>query len=171
MSKHGVSWVCFPSKSRQKGRSQQPMSKCRVKWQGLTTIIWDHEGTYPGRPSSRSTTTKPTRVTAHLLWRHYYQPFPEVISSSDISSTVISVQNYWVCIRNRRAGQDGRSTKTSRVRIWTRHHHTRNKVQTLRVVSVTENVHLNSWSGDWSSVSFPSLISHCTLHRNREWYY
>lgn len=48
MSKHGVSWVCFPSKSGQKGRSRQPMSKCRIKWQGLTTTIWDHEGTYPG---------------------------------------------------------------------------------------------------------------------------
>lgn len=123
--------------------------------------------------AGRSTTTKPTQVTAHLLWRCYYHPFPEVISSSDISSTVISVHNYRVCIRNRRAGQDGRPAETSRVWMWTRHHHTGNKVRTPRVVSVTENVHLNSWRGDWFSVSFPSLflVSHCTLQRNREWYY
>lgn len=43
-----------------------------------------------------------------LLWRGYYHPLPEIIGLNNILSTVISIQNDWLCIRHsqeRRAGQ------------------------------------------------------------------
>lgn len=87
-------------------------------------------------PADQRSQNQP-EVTVH---RSYYHPFPDIIGLNNVLSTVISIQNYWMYIRNKRAGQGSRSVKTGSVWVWTRHHHIRETVLTPKGVAITEEV-------------------------------